>query len=668
MRRFIRESVSINFVLTVILVMFFTQSLLWLWSVQKQKRLLENQLEERLNEYALMIQSLAVIKMEKTGFNHLAEDVVNSMLNNKDIYSVEIFDNKGKRVLSKSKPYLGESQKSIDFPIKSDKKTLGKITIRYSDDRIKKAITSQIIDILFLQLGGFIVIIGVILFLFQKKIATPLYKIQNSIEQITVGDLTHTLDVRDSNEFGVLSKTINFLSERLRANISRLKSGIKNAVAAISQLTLSCGNLKDTISHQRNLMNNAIEDIKKSSETIRNVSDKTTQLQRLSEENHSAILQLRATNDEITQTTWEFRRQIDQCSFAISELRQDIKELNSKMAEASISFEEASASIDEIRKSITEIDKAAKLSADLSQKATEIISSQGINSVQDILKGMESIVSEVNILSQTIKSLGNRSEDIEKIVTVINDIAEKTRLLSLNAQILAIQSGEQGKSFAVVASQMSELSEKTAASTGEIVTLVSDIKKEIKGMLNEINKVVTSVKQGSKLVHNASGVLQEIYKASKETSDMAVSIKRSTGEQTKGLSMVLNAIENLKSLIESIIRIVHDQDEKIKVFVEGISKIRDSVDFIENSIAQQSENTGYLSENLEKTTESVSQISRLFFEEKHLNHLLTNTINEINRISQDTEREIREILELLKSLQTEVEELHKELEMYTVKK
>lgn len=667
MKRFTRENISLNFILSVILIMLLAQSFLWFWSIQKQKRLLENLLEERVNEYALMIQSVTDMRVKKFD-TKLIEGIVNNILKGRDIHSVEVVDNEGKKIFSKSKARMSVVQKSIKVPLKSGDKTIGNIVVRYSDERIKKAITNQIINVLFLQFGIFIVIAGAMFFLFQKKVNTPLNQIQHTMEQILLGDLTQSIDIKDTNEFGQLSKTVNFFSDRLKASISKLKSGIKNAVAAISQVNLSCKTLTDTVAHQRNLVSNAIEDLKKTSEIMKNVIENTTNLHKLSEENLSAVLQLKAANDEISQAAGELRRGVEHCSFVVSELEEYIRELNSRITETSASFDEASSSINEIRRSITEIDKAAKLSADLSQKATEIISRQGMSSIHEILKGMESIASEVNSLSQTIKSLGNRSEDIGRIVTVINDIAEKTRLLSLNAQILAVQSGEQGKSFAVVASQMSELSEKTAVSTGEIATLVSDIKKEIKGILTEIGRTVSSVKQGKKLVQNATEVLQEIYDVSKETSDMAVSIKRSTGEQAKGLSMVFNAVESLKGLIESVIKIVHAQEERIEIFIEALSRIKDSVKLTENSIAQQSENAGYLSENIEKTTESISQVSRIFSEENQINQFIIKTMDEINKISSTTERDIREVSELLKSLKKEVEELQKEVESYIVKK
>src|SRR6185295_11431664 len=110
----------------------------------------------------------------------------------------------------------------------------------------------------------------------------------------------------------------------------------------------------------------------------------------------------------------------------------------------------------------------------------------GMDAVRQTIEGMEQIRGAVADSNEIVSRLGDRSAAISKIVNLIDDIAEQTNLLALNAAILAAQAGEHGRGFSVVATEIRELSERTAASTREIGGLIQSVQQEVRNALTSM--------------------------------------------------------------------------------------------------------------------------------------------------------------------------------------
>src|SRR5437870_7745307 len=122
---------------------------------------------------------------------------------------------------------------------------------------------------------------------------------------------------------------------------------------------------------------------------------------------------------------------------------------------------------------------------------------------RESIEGMEQIRQSVVASNAVVSRLGERSLAIGRILNVIEDIAEQTNLLALNAAILAAQAGEHGRGFSVVASEIRELSERTAASTREIAGLIQSVQSEVANALASMSEGTKLVEHGVTLSHQA---------------------------------------------------------------------------------------------------------------------------------------------------------------------
>ena len=140
------------------------------------------------------------------------------------------------------------------------------------------------------------------------------------------------------------------------------------------------------------------------------------------------------------------------------------------------------------------------------------IAKKGGEVVRDTIDGMDTIREQIQDTSKRIKRLGESSQEIGDIVSLINEIADQTNILALNAAIQASMAGEAGRGFAVVADEVQGLAERSAAATKQIASLVKTIQTDTNEAVSSMESTTTEVVKGADLAHNAGVALEEIEK------------------------------------------------------------------------------------------------------------------------------------------------------------
>lgn len=188
--------------------------------------------------------------------------------------------------------------------------------------------------------------------------------------------------------------------------------------------------------------------------------------------------------------------------------------------------------IEKMAQSIREVATNAQLSATVSRQS-RVNAQEGAMAVTETNKAMAEIREQINETARSIKRLGESSLEIGNIVQIIDDIADRTSILALNASIQAAMAGEAGHGFAVVADEVQRLADNSSNSTKQIEVLVKSIQNEIKEVSNRIDEGIGKVVQGSKLADGAHAKLQEIEQVSNDLAELIESITESTTDQVK---------------------------------------------------------------------------------------------------------------------------------------
>ena len=207
----------------------------------------------------------------------------------------------------------------------------------------------------------------------------------------------------------------------------------------------------------------------------------------------------------------------------------------------------ASAAINEIAVSIDEVSKNSAESADVAQRSVQI-ASKGAGLVRQTIQGMDSIRDQIQETSKRIKRLGESSQEIGSIVELINDIAEQTNILALNAAIQAASAGEAGRGFAVVADEVQRLAERASGATRRIETLVQTIQADTNEAVTSMEQTTTEVVSGARLAEDAGLALGEIEKVSNDLADLIQNISEAARQQSAAatnISATMNVIQEI---------------------------------------------------------------------------------------------------------------------------
>ena len=209
--------------------------------------------------------------------------------------------------------------------------------------------------------------------------------------------------------------------------------------------------------------------------------------------------------------------------------------------------QQVAAAIEEMSQSVSEV--AAK-SADASSAAEESqhLAEQGGKIVSNTVATMQGIEKDVNESAATVNELGKRSQMIGEIIGVINDIADQTNLLALNAAIEAARAGEHGRGFAVVADEVRKLAERTQQATEEVSQSIRGIQAETDSAVQRIESSTSRVSQGVGLASEAGSALSTIVRSSQSLQTMVQGIAAAANQQSAASGEIARAVEGINAV------------------------------------------------------------------------------------------------------------------------
>jgi methyl-accepting chemotaxis protein len=241
------------------------------------------------------------------------------------------------------------------------------------------------------------------------------------------------------------------------------------------------------------------------------------------------------TKDEIG----ELARATDSMSASLKQIMADINASASGVASASTeiaaSNEEMSAGLAEQADQVSQVSAATEEMSATSQEVANK-STEGKGVVEETVRRIEEIAGEVKASAAAVNTLGQKSEEIGQIIAVINDIADQTNLLALNAAIEAARAGEHGRGFAVVADEVRKLAERTTQATEQVGSSIREIQSETEGAVRRMEAGTQKVQGGVEFARQAGDALGSIVAAAEQQSAATIEISQSV-EQINSVAM-----------------------------------------------------------------------------------------------------------------------------------
>jgi methyl-accepting chemotaxis protein len=244
--------------------------------------------------------------------------------------------------------------------------------------------------------------------------------------------------------------------------------------------------------------------------------------------------------------------------------------------EQSLQTQQAAAAMQEMSISIAEVSRHAQSAAASSRQAATT-AREGGSIVERMLVGMNSIAESVRGTAATVKRLGRESEQIIRIVNVIEEIAQKTNLLALNAAIEAARAGEQGRGFAVVAGEVRRLAESTRNATSEIAQMIQGIQAHTREAVEAMETGTATVSEGVEINHRAGEALGRIIQMTDQVDSMIAQIATASMQQAEAARQSSESVDAINQLGEESAASIPDTNAIVESVGHGARRLEEHI-------------------------------------------------------------------------------------------
>ena len=368
-------------------------------------------------------------------------------------------------------------------------------------------------------------------FLVKWTIVEPLFRIRNFAQSVAGGDL----DVRPE---GTFAAELQVVKDAIEAMVDNLKAKMFEAAQKkdeAQEAQVKAEKAMDEAQHQEAKASGLLQ-----------------KMQRVAGE-----AQLIA--EQVTSAAEELSAQADQVSGG-ADVQRD------RTTQTATAMEEMNATVLEVARNSSD-------SAESAAKAREQ-AQEGANVVDQAIEAIGQVHALTTTLKQSMDKLGDQTTDIGKIMNVIEDIADQTNLLALNAAIEAARAGEAGRGFAVVADEVRKLAEKTMDATKEVGNAIQVIQNGAADNIKSVDTAAEAVDRATKLANQSGEALDHIVQYSDDTSDRVQSIATAAEEQSAASEEINRAVDDINSIANETAEGMNQSAEAITELARLSSKLQ----------------------------------------------------------------------------------------------
>ncbi len=486
-----------------------------------------------------------------------------------------------------------------ELSVKFDKELAG---IRSNIDLSKGKLEAEVSTIMARTITLIIIgiIIGTIAFLFTffkiiPALTKPINKIKELLNQYSLGDFEHKMDASSNDEFGQmavmlnklrdsqlekieaaekiasgdLDHKINLLSEHdsLSKSFEKMIENLNKLVLEIKFLTTASikgnssargnnkvfsGGYKTIIEGMNDTLDAVYAPINEAIVILEKIAagDLSVKITKAYSGDHERIKNsINYVTHSLGKTITDISQAVTAAASAADQISSSTEEMAAGAQEQSMQASEVAGAVEQMTKTIFETTKNTTTAAEASKNAGKV-AVEGGKVVEKTIDGMIRISNVVKQSAETVQELGKSSNEIGEIVQVIDDIADQTNLLALNAAIEAARAGEQGRGFAVVADEVRKLAERTSKATQEIANMIKHIQKDTEGAVSSMQQGTKEVENGKALAEKAGESLKEIITGAERVADIVTQVAAASEQQSRASEQITQNIELITNVTQ----------------------------------------------------------------------------------------------------------------------
>ncbi len=502
-------------------------------------------------------------------------------------------------------------------------------------------------------------------YLLVQDITGTANEIKHQAEQITAGNLQVAELVESEDELGDLARTFSKMRLALRDTVAGVSAAAGRVDESASGLAEIGGGVAQNSQEQVAGIEQATSHVAGIHHNVSQITESSHTLSGNVEEASSSVLELGAAGEELHSTAQALNQQVSEVTSSIEQMVRSVNSVGEHTEGLGEAVSETSSSMSEMTRSMREVEGHATETAKLSLHVIELAET-GREQVQETIKGMDNIRDATETADEVIRGLAGRMNEIGAIVDVIDDVADETNLLALNAAIIAAQSGEQGRAFSVVADEIKDLADRVLSSTKEIGSLISSVQSESSAAARAIGRGTESVQGGVNLSAEAGVALEEITSAARDSGGRIQEIVAAVREQAKAAGHVEQLMERVSTRVEEIREAGLEQQRGNEVVMRGASVMRDVAQQTQRTTEEQSSGAGRIRDSMESVREAVEHIHHALQEQGEACTAALSFLQEVFSRTQSNDESADQLREAALAMQRQAERLRDDVRRFRI--
>lgn len=482
-----------------------------------------------------------------------------------------------------------------------------------------------------LFLINLLVMTSVIWIMAARKLPVRIRQIAQAMNRAAEGTLTERVAFDGETEISMLADNFNSMMERLSGAIGKVNVSLQE----LKSISSTIGELSEkgvsSAAVQSDSLKSASTAIRAINSSIMDVSTPIVTLASLTSDNSNALTELSRSLVSSTACIESLVISVEEVSSSITEMASAVCQIKENSAILASDTVRTASLVSEMDSAIKQIVAQA---ADTSRIAESVRqdAEDGWKSVDATISGINEIKLSSTVTFNAIESLSKRVANIDKIISVIDEVAEQTNLLALNASIIAAQAGDRGRSFSVVAVEIKNLAKRTGSHTREIAEIILGVREETERAVEAITHSEKRIAEGSELSHRSGSALRKIVdgimvassymeeinktalnqahasvgmqKAMGRVAEMVEQIAHATQEQSHGSELITAAVERMRLLTQEVMHSINDHRNSAAQVVSSSEEINDIVVEICEASILQADSSNRISDSLNELEES----------------------------------------------------------------
>lgn len=252
----------------------------------------------------------------------------------------------------------------------------------------------------------------------------------------------------------------------------------------------------------------------------------------------------------LRELTSEIQQGAQSLSAATSEIVASVTQQASSTSEQATAVSQTTATIDEVRAVSQQANQKAQAVAAVAQQTADIATA-GLGIVETTVGGLQNLRGRVESIAEQILTLSEQTQQIGEIIATVEDLADQSNLLAVNAAIEASRAGEQGRGFAVVAQEVRGLAERAKAATVQVRTILTDIQRATNTVVLATEQGTKGAEEGAKLAEQAGQAIRQLAETIRESAEAGRQIVAATGQQSAGMEQIGAAMASINQAMIS---------------------------------------------------------------------------------------------------------------------